>query len=384
MIYLDYLKLASEGQESNFFDDQHRTCYDTYYPFQLFPQIGLSRVDFADVTILYGGNGSGKSTVLNILANKLEAAHDAVYNRSNFFEDYLDLCRLKFEDDSFANKEMLTSDGIFDCMLDIRNLNQAIDNKREDSFEDYMHLKELNDFNALRNPSIKKELEEMRRDPIGNIGKYRKKNMTNTKSQSQYVRRTLVDNVREQSNGESAFDYFVHKIDRDGIYILDEPENSLSPMKQLELVKFLEDSVKYFNCQLVIATHSPFVLSIEGAKIYDLDSYPVTVRKWTQLPNVRTYYNFFKQHDQELAEEVDEEPVKARIIKGEQSQMRRVLFELLSAYKINDKAMDDISFCLKNDKQIIDFIDGISATVPAGLGNKALTDRLYKLAESMR
>mgnify|MGYP006990124335 CR=1 FL=1 len=38
-----------------------------------------------------------------------------------------------------------------------------------------------------------------------------------------------MDNVREHSNGESAFLYFTDKIKENGLYLLDEPENSLSP-----------------------------------------------------------------------------------------------------------------------------------------------------------
>jgi len=81
---------------------------------------------------------------------------------------------------------------------------------------------------------------------------------------------------------------------------LDEPENSLSPAKQQELVKFIEDSARFFGCQFVIATHSPFVLAIRGAKIYDLDEEPVDVKRWTELENVRAYYEFFKKHASEF------------------------------------------------------------------------------------
>lgn len=300
MIYIDSLTLAGAEDEATFFFGQRRKCFDTYYPFQIFPRKELERVDFSDITILYGGNGSGKSTFLNVLAGKLDADRDTVYNRSNFFEDYLELCELRFEDKSFTDKKMLTSDAVFDNMLDIRNLNQGIDIKREEKFEDYFRLKEMNDYNAGSNSRLKKEIDEIRRDPLGNIDKIRLRNLANSKTQSQFVRRTLPDNVREQSNGESAFDYFVNKINRDGIYILDEPENSLSPQRQLELVKFLEDSVRFFNCQFVIATHSPFVLSIKGAKIYDLDAVPVDLKHWTELKNVRAYYEFFKAHENEF------------------------------------------------------------------------------------
>jgi predicted ATPase len=39
------------------------------------------------------------------------------------------------------------------------------------------------------------------------------------------------------------------------------------------------------------------LLSLKGAKVYDLDVSPVTVRKWTDLENVRAYYEFFKQNE---------------------------------------------------------------------------------------
>lgn len=120
------------------------------------------------------------------------------------------------------------------------------------------------------------------------------------KTQSKYVRANLMDNVREHSNGESAFLYFSEKIQENGLYLLDEPENSLSPERQQELLRFLEDSARFFGCQFIIATHSPFLLSMKGAKIYDLDEDPVDVKRWTELGNVRAYFTFFKEHEIEF------------------------------------------------------------------------------------
>ena len=62
-----------------------------------------------------------------------------------------------------------------------------------------------------------------------------------------------MSNVREQSNGESAFRYFIEKMEEGGLYLLDEPENSLSPDKQLELKRFIEES----DCHVAISLHSP-------------------------------------------------------------------------------------------------------------------------------
>ena len=49
-------------------------------------------------------------------------------------------------------------------------------------------------------------------------------------------------------SGKSAYRYFVKHIAQNGIYILDEPENSLSPEMQMELSKVIEDSVIFFEC----------------------------------------------------------------------------------------------------------------------------------------
>ena len=94
--------------------------------------------------------------------------------------------------------------------------------------------------------------------------------------------------------------YFTEKMEEDGLYILDEPENSLSPKRQLELKDFIDKSIRYFGCQFIISTHSPFLLAMQGAKIYDLDEDPVDLKRWTELENVRTYFDFFKTYEDEF------------------------------------------------------------------------------------
>ena len=84
------------------------------------------------------------------------------------------------------------------------------------------------------------------------------------------------------------------------LYLLDEPENSLSPEKQIELLQLIEDSARYFGCQFIIATHSAIMLSARNAKIYDFDSCPVGVCAWQDIPSVRCQYEFFRKHDAEF------------------------------------------------------------------------------------
>ena len=284
MIYLSHFDFPHIEQEYTFLMGIKRTCYDSFYPFQTISKRGLCCMDFEPVTILYGGNGSGKTTVLNVIAEKLGLERDTLYNRSNFFEDYTGMCDFELENRIPRGSRIITSDDVFDFMLNLRSLNDGISRRREDLFEDYMEtkyskfqMKSLDDYEQLK-----------------------KVHTARTKTQSRYVRENLMDNVREHSNGESAYLYFTEKIKENGLYLLDEPENSLSPARQMELLSFLEQSVRFFGCQFIIATHSPFLLAMKGAKIYDMDEEPVDVKRWTQLPNVREYYEFFKRHESEF------------------------------------------------------------------------------------
>ena len=71
MIYLDSFRFPDDDWEWEQRLKVKRTCYNTMYPFGILSGIGLERLDFAPVTILYGGNGSGKTTALNVIAAKL-------------------------------------------------------------------------------------------------------------------------------------------------------------------------------------------------------------------------------------------------------------------------------------------------------------------------
>ena len=284
MVYLNFFTFPNEDMEFNFFMKVKRTCYDSFYPFKILSAHGLERIDFEPVTILYGGNGSGKSTALNVIAEKIGISRDSIYNKSNFYPDYVNLCKMYLETDIPENSRIITSDDVFDYMLNIRNLNEGIDQKREKLFEEYLDAK----YSHFQMKSIE-DYEQLK-----------KVNIARSKTQSRFVRNELMDNVREYSNGESAFRYFIEKIGENGLYILDEPENSLSPKLQMELMNFIEDSARFLGCQFIISTHSPFLLAMRGAKIYDLDENPVDVKKWTELENVRTYYDLFKIHENEF------------------------------------------------------------------------------------
>ena len=285
--YLDSFTLASADEEAGFVLSYpaklEMQCYsDSAYPFKIFPQKKLRTLRFEQITLLYGGNGSGKSTLLNVIAEKLSLERRAPFNYTPLFEDYLAFCSyVPTAARRMPAGAVITSDDVFDFLLDLRAINAGVDRRREALFEEYDRTKEtksvplrsLEDYDAL------KRFNEGKRS-----------------TKSAYVTRRLSKSLNTASNGESAFAYFSDRIGENALYLLDEPENSLSAKLQEELAKFIEDSARFYGCQFVISTHSPFLLALKGACIYDLDAVPACERRWTELENVRIYRDFFEKH----------------------------------------------------------------------------------------
>ena len=298
MQYLDSITLPSRNAEDGFClsypKELEMQCYNhgNVYPFRLFPEKELRSLTFSPITCFYGGNGSGKSTLLNVIAEKLSLARTSPFNYTPFFEPYLNRvnCKLTYGEIPKESR-IITSDDVFDFLLDIRAINQGIDRKREELFAEYerltdpsaptFQLRSLEDYEEL------KERNEARR-----------------LSKSKFTARRLPKETGGKSNGESAYIYFTRAIGENALYLLDEPENSLSVSLQKELAQFIEDSVRFYGCQFIISTHSPFLLALKGARIYDMDARPVAERKWTELANVRLWRDFFKAHEEEFTDEV--------------------------------------------------------------------------------
>ena len=240
--------------------------------------------EFSDITIFYGNNGSGKSTILNVIAERLKLKRDTLCNRSDFFDDYAELCKYTLQERISPDSRVITSDDVFERVLDIRKINSGIDTKR---------VSIINEWVELRSGDTDTQLHG-----IDDYDRWKKVRDARNKSisQSQYIRSRLMRNVTERSNGESALSLFVAAIHDNALYILDEPENSLSPMNQLEQKYFLEDCVRHHGCQFIISTHSPFLLSLKGARIYDIDSSPVKISVWTELESVKVYRDFFQKN----------------------------------------------------------------------------------------
>ena len=299
MIYLKSFELPSQATESGAFGSTSPTYFTTLYPFQVFPSKGLKSIHFSDITIFSGSNGSGKSTLLNVIGEKLGLERVSPFNKTELYDQYIRLtdCEMDVFDrvklhELMGISKIITSDDVFEHILKVREKNANIDFKRSvirDRRTEYLYDRD----------SRPREINFEDEDSVARFKEYAELTNHNT-SFSSYVRRNMVANERTYSNGENAFRYFTDAIKPGGLYLLDEPENSLSAQYQLDLADFLLGMARFYDCQFIISSHSPFLLSIPYALIFDMDKVPVVKCSWTELPNVRIYHDFFDQHKDEF------------------------------------------------------------------------------------
>lgn len=246
-----------------------RTIHRSWYPWKTFYNRDFCHIEFSDITIFYGNNASGKTTLLNVIAEKLGLQRTSLFNTSDFFAQYcegnggFELSDNHKSPKAIGRGKIIVSDDVFKRIHQVRDYNQQKDEEIENVSNEYWAMEHVPKSLTL----------------------------------SRFIKRTIDHRKRtEMSNGETGFQYFIENIPDEALVLLDEPENSLSAEWQMTLAHELYNMANRGGCQLVIATHSPFILSLPGAKIYNLDSTPVQTAKWYELDNMRAYYNLFNMH----------------------------------------------------------------------------------------
>lgn len=268
MIYLSSFRLSAE-----------RVRDPNIYPYNLFSKREWDVFVFDRITVLYGNNASGKSTLLNIFANKLgiKGKESNVYNpRNPYFGQFVGECSCglgEYEDGRRIRKIPENSRYIKseDIMYEIKTVQQE------------QALQEAWFFDLAQQGYDRRQIEELK-----GSRKFRDK------------MEILHFNQEKYSNGETAMQIFDELLAPDALFLLDEPEVSLSPQNQKRLAEEINRMARFLNCQFIISTHSPFMLGTLSGKIYNIDSMYLEPCRWSELENVRFMYEFFRDRADEF------------------------------------------------------------------------------------
>jgi predicted ATPase len=103
-----------------------------------------------------------------------------------------------------------------------------------------------------------------------------------------------------KSHGQSHMTFFKHRFARKGLYLLDEPENALSPAFQIELLRLIRQFALRGDVQFIIATHSPILLALPDAEIYSFDTAPIGKVEYEDTDYFRIYRVFLNNREKYL------------------------------------------------------------------------------------
>ncbi len=221
------------------------------YPFNLPAVKHLQTLTFhPKVTFLVGENGSGKSTLMEAIA--LRYGLNAEGGSRNF---------------NFATQE--SHSPLHNHIRIAKGVKRA---------EDAYFLRAESYYNLATN------IDELDREPD-----------SGPSIKSYYGGKSL----HEQSHGESFFALFHHRFRSKGMYLLDEPEAALSPKRQMELLQRLHELTEQ-DCQFIIATHSPILLSYPHATIYSLSKDGYQEVPYYETGHYKLYKEFLDHTEESL------------------------------------------------------------------------------------
>lgn len=228
------------------------------YPFTLPIIESFEKVEFrSPVTFLVGENGSGKSTLLEAIAVGLkcptvgaeDVAQDPMLSEARKFAQHLTFSRSKHP----RNKLFFRAE-------------DAIGFTRRVSTE-------------------MTALDEISSDFDENLTGYgRTLALGAVSGQRQAYTSQYGENPDAKSHGEWFLDVIQNRLHPNGLYLLDEPETPLSPVRQLSLLSIIQSMVAQ-NCQFIIATHSPILMALPNAEILQFDNRISSV-PWNEVEHV--------------------------------------------------------------------------------------------------
>lgn len=221
------------------------------WPFTVPAVRDVGRIAFhPSVTFFVGENGSGKSTVLEALAQALGFSAEGGSKNVRF---------------------------------------QTVENSTSPLHE-YLRL--------IRTPPVPRNHYFLRAESFFNVASY----MENIGYTGGYDGRRL----HAISHGEAFMALLLNRLKGNGLYLFDEPEAVLSPARQLAALRAI-DALAREQSQFIIATHSPILLAYPHARIIRFDADGVSEIAYEDCEHVRLMRDFLNHYPQRLARLLDEE-----------------------------------------------------------------------------
>ena len=110
------------------------------------------------------------------------------------------------------------------------------------------------------------------------------------------LKRQYGDGLDARSHGESFLTLFQSRFVPNGLYLLDEPEAPLSPLRQLAFLSALKQMVAQ-DSQFIIATHSPIILAFPEAQILSFENGKIRSMNYDELEHVTLTKEFLNNPD---------------------------------------------------------------------------------------
>jgi len=251
------------------------------FPFSIPVIRSLGTLEFATpVTFFVGENGSGKSTLLEALACAVDLPavgseslrHDRSLAQARRLSNFLRLSWTKRVHKGF----FLRAEDFFGYARRMVQARQELEEDLRDVDASYRDRPEAIDY--ARMPY---------QHELGDI-------------QHRYG-----DGLDSLSHGEAFLRLFQSRFIPGGLYLLDEPEVPLSPVRQLALLASIDQMVQQ-QAQFIIATHSPILMAFPGAVIYSFDTgriLPVDYEALEHVTLTRSFLNDPQAYLRRLLEE---------------------------------------------------------------------------------
>ncbi len=229
------------------------------FPFSLPTIQNLNSLKFdSEVTFLVGENGSGKSTLIEAIA--LGAKSIGVGSEN--LED----------DESLLPSKKLSKELKF--IFNQRPL-RGLFFRAEDCFGFTKRVK-----NEMR------ELEAFEKDFTEKLSGYGRDLAVGTvRGQRVALEQKYGKDPHAKSHGGTFLELFQKRVVPKGLYLLDEPETPLSPLRQLALLSLLKEMIAK-GCQFIIATHSPILMAFPKAKIYCFNEKEIREESYEKVQHV--------------------------------------------------------------------------------------------------